>query len=279
MTDDPADTKPDAATPGPAPDATPDPAPDATPADPPAPPEALAETPRPAPAPGPPADPPPLQKTRPSPLRAWHGIARGFISVAAVAAVVLLIVVARGGLGPSAASHPRTPAAAAPGQAALPGLQSTPAPWNPEYRHLPQRLATLGLPDLSDTVFHIHAMLRVFVDGVPVTVPANIGLPDTGNALSPLHTHDASGIIHLESTRRFAFTLGQVFDVWGVVFTRTQLGAYRDSGARTLQIYVNGRPVADGPAYPLRSHDTVVVGFGRPGSFPTNQPGDFSGGL
>jgi hypothetical protein len=195
-----------------------------------------------------------------------------------VIAVVALIVLGRGGLG----QHPTTSAATPhppPAQAALPGLQTTPPPWPAEYRNLARRMAALGLPDLSDTVFHIHAMLRIFVGGRPITVPANIGLPDNGSVFSPLHTHDASGIIHIESTRPYAFTLGQFFDVWGVAFTPTQLGAYRTAGPEKLAVYVNGRPVSDAPGYVMRSHDTIIVGYGRPGSFPTNEPGDFSGGL
>lgn len=219
-----------------------------------------------------PRPPPPARRAAP----AWRGIARGFGSVGIVISLVLVITLLRGGLPSRARSHP--PVHVAP-NAALPGLQDTPAPWPPEYAHLTKRLAALGLPDLSDTVFHIHAMLRIFIDGRPVAVPAFIGIPADGSSFAPLHTHDASGIIHLEATRPYPFTLGQVFDVWGVVFTRTQLGGYRNAGPRTLSVDVNGRRVADGPGYIIRRHDTIIVGYGRPGSFPTNEPGDFSGGL
>ncbi len=274
MSDDRADTQPpDSAPPGPsgAPDAAPDATPKATSkAAPPA-------TPKAAPKAAPDAGPRP--RTAPTgQAGAWRGMARGFGSVAAVIIVVLLVVLARGGLGRHATTAATTPAAP-PGQAALPGLQATPAPWPAEYRYLPQRMAALGLPDLSDTGFHVHAQLRVYVDGLPITVPANIGLPDRGNVVSPLHTHDATGIIHIESTRPYAFTLGQLFDVWGVAFSQTQLGAYRADGPNRLEVYVNGRAVADGPGYVMRAHDTIIVGYGRAGSFPTSQPGDFSGGL
>ncbi len=228
------------------------------------------------------ADPEP-QPGRPRIPRAWRGIARGFGSVAAVIVAVALILAARYGLG-SARSGGGPPVAVGllaplPAPAALPGLQTTPAPWPAEYGHLGARMSALGLPDLSDTVFHIHAMLRIYVDGRPVTVPAEIGLPASGAFFSPLHTHDTSGIVHIESTRPYGFRLGQFFDVWGVAFTTTQLGGYRAAAGRTLAVYVNGRRVADGPDYAMRAHDTIIVGYGRPGSFPTVKPGDFSGGL
>jgi hypothetical protein len=122
-------------------------------------------------------------------------------------------------------------------------------------------------------------MLRIFVDGRPVSVPAYVGLPADGTVFSPVHTHDASGIIHMESAQPYPFTLGQFFDIWGVTFTTTQLGGYRAGDDRRLSVYVDGRRVDDGPGYIIRRHDTIIVGYGRPGSFPTNEPGDFSGGL
>ncbi len=207
----------------------------------------------------------------------WRGVARGFLSVVAVVAAVAVIALLRGGTGQHAPARP--PTAAAVAQAALPGLQTTPAPWPAEYRFLARRLSALGLPDLSDTVFHIHAELRVYVDGRQVVVPANVGLPDIGATVSPLHTHDTTGIVHMESTRPYGFTLGQFFDVWGVAFTPTQLGGYRVGGQNTLRVFVNGLPVVNGPAYVMRAHDSIIVGYGPPGSYPTNQPGDFSGGL
>jgi len=35
-----------------------------------------------------------------------------------------------------------------------------------------------------------------------------------------------------------------------------------------LQTYVNGKLTPNGPAYKLRPHDNIVVGFGSPGTFP-----------
>jgi hypothetical protein len=41
---------------------------------------------------------------------------------------------------------------------------------------------------------------------------------------SPIHTHDTSGIVHIESPTVRPFTLGQFFDVWGVRFTSDCIG-------------------------------------------------------
>jgi len=131
----------------------------------------------------------------------------------------------------------------------LPGLQTGPAPWAPELDHLRQRLTALGLPAAASMAqtLHVHAHLEVFVDGTRVEVPANIGINQTQGFLTSLHTHDATGIIHIESPTVRTFTLGEVFDVWGVRFTPDCLGGYCSSGNKVLRIFVNGKPVAGDP--------------------------------
>jgi hypothetical protein len=188
--------------------------------------------------------------------------------LAALAALALLV---------ATAPHESTRASER-GDATL-GLQDGPAPWAPEYAFLSRRLAALQLPGQSDTVFHIHALLRIYVDGRPVPVPAQIGIDPQGRFLAPLHTHDASGIVHIEADRRFPFTLGQFFTIWGVRFTDTRIGGYTGHGDRRLRVYVNARAVADPVAHVLRAHDRIVVGFGRSGSFPTVDRTPFPPGL
>jgi hypothetical protein len=187
------------------------------------------------------------------------------VTVAALVAVVLSLAT-------------RSPARA-PDPAGVPRLEAGPAPWPPEYFSLPQRLAALRLPGQSDTAFHIHALLRIYVDGRPVPVPAQIGIDPQGRFLAPLHTHDATGIVHIESDRPYPFTLGQFFTIWGVRFSATRIGGYTNHGARRLRVFVNGRPIAAPAGHVLGAHDRIIVGFGRSGSFPTVDPTPFPPGL
>jgi hypothetical protein len=187
----------------------------------------------------------------------------GTVALAAVGAVV--VAFAAGGM--RAATRPagsRAPVAFGH----LHGLSSEPAPWPAEYGDLAQRLGVLGLPPVSDVVYHVHALLHVYVDGRAVTVPANLGIGPGGDAFSSLHTHDTTGVLHLEATRPFAFRLSDVFAVWGVTFGHDRLGAYRNRGAERLWVYANGRPVANPVRYVIRRHDNVVVAYGRRESFP-----------
>jgi hypothetical protein len=159
------------------------------------------------------------------------------------------------------------------------GLQTGPAPWAPEYRFLAPRLHALRLPEQSDTAFHIHALLRIFVDGRRVPVPAQIGIDPQGRFLAPLHTHDPSGIVHIEADHPYPFTLGQFFTVWGVRFTDTGLGGYTAHGPKRLRVFLNGRRVAHPGARVLGAHDHIVVAYGAPGSFPTVDRTPFPPGL
>src|SRR5688572_4481152 len=111
-----------------------------------------------------------------------------------------------------------------------------------------ERTVAAGLrPERKEFVSnHAHAHLDVFVDGKPVVVPAGIGInvddpevqrfeaPDGAAyggiercrepCISPLHTHDASGIIHTESKSPEPNTLGQFFTQWGVRLGESCLG-------------------------------------------------------
>ena len=192
---------------------------------------------------------------------AWAAAAA--VVVAALGVGIAASLAGGGPAGPAATTGP------AVDLAALPGLESTAAPWQPEYGSLPVRLAALALPPNGDESYHIHAHLAVFVDGTPVPVPANVGISAAAQIESPMHTHDTSGVIHIEaSAPSSAFTLGAFFDIWGVTFDAQQLGSYRDSGGRSVQVYVNGRQIADPTRYVLQPHDEIVVGYGTPGSFP-----------
>ena len=183
------------------------------------------------------------------------GVAVAVVVVAAAVAIAL----ASGGGSSSKSSGPGPSGA----------LQVSPGPWQPELAHLQERATKLGLPDPSDTVFHVHAHLDVYTDGKRQTVPAQVGIDSQSQYLASLHTHDTSGVIHMEAVQPYPFKLGQVFEIWGVKFTPTQLGAYRPGNGLVLQTWVNGKQIKNPVAYVVKPHDKIIVGFGAPGSFPT----------
>ena len=149
-----------------------------------------------------------------------------------------------------------------------PGLQTSQPPWRPEYAHLAPRVRALGLPPAGTERFHIHALLRVYVDGILSPVPKNIGIYERQHIESSLHTHDETGIIHMEATHPHRFTLGDFFDVWGVKLGPDRVGGLTGLGGDKLHFYLNGRAFTDPAAHQLRADDVIVIGYGAEDSFP-----------
>ncbi|MDE3069402.1 MAG: hypothetical protein KGJ43_01600 [Acidobacteriota bacterium] len=154
------------------------------------------------------------------------------------------------------------------------GLQTSKPPWKPEYAHLAERLKQIGIPPGGKETFHIHAMLHIYVNGTLVPLPADIGIDRSRGIETSIHTHDGTGIIHMEAAHPFNFTLGDFFAVWGVKLGPAQVGGLSGLGGDHLHFFLNGRPLSDPAALVLHRYDSVVIGYGPEGSFPHN-PGTY----
>lgn len=149
-----------------------------------------------------------------------------------------------------------------------PGIRTTPPPWPVQDAGLAQRVKRMGLPPTGNEKFHIHALLSIYNQGLYVTVPANVGIDKAHHVESSLHTHDPTGIVHMESAVPFRFTLGDFFDEWGVRFGAGTLGSLQDDGSNRVWVYVNGRLVKDPARWVLANNDDISIGYGTNGSFP-----------
>lgn len=156
-------------------------------------------------------------------------------------------------------------------------------------------------PEKKETlVFHVHAHLDVFIDEKPVLVPAGIGINVTDPAvkhgqwnggpahggiagcsqpcISPLHTHDQSGVIHTESATSTPNRLGQFFTEWNVPLSASCVGQYCDA-TTPIAVYVDGKRYSGNPAdisLTNRKEIAIVIGSAQkqiPGSFPSWAPG------
>ena len=181
-----------------------------------------------------------------------------------VAVLAVVLVAGAGALAISVASRHR-PAGAGP--AAMAGLQTGPPPWGASTADLTERLQAIGVPPLSameGEAVHIHQHLDLYVDGRKVPVPAGVGI-DPAVGYAPLHTHDASGVIHVESPTVRTYTLGELFAVWGVRFTPSCLGGDCAGGDRRLRVYVDGRAYQGDPrALVLKPHQEIAFVIGTP---------------
>jgi hypothetical protein len=177
--------------------------------------------------------------------------------IALIAAAAIAVVVTRGGSSNTGA--------VVPNQSQLAGLQTGPAPWNPGLDTLPDRLDAVGVHDLTTEgqVLHIHQHLDIFVNGKHELVPQGVGIYD-GQFLTELHTHDPTGIIHVESPVAKHFDLGQFFGVWGVRLNARCIGGYCDP-LTPWTVYVNGQPYTGDPGeLVLREHQEIAFVIGTP---------------
>jgi hypothetical protein len=133
-------------------------------------------------------------------------------------------------------------------------------------------------------LFHIHAHLAVYVDGIQEIIPAGIGIGTPlefedgfvvgGSCFSWLHTHDETGVIHIESPIQRVYTLGNFFDIWGQPLSANQVGPQKG----VVTAFLNGTPYSgDVTDIPLLGHNVVQLDVGDP--IVPAQPFTFPEGL
>jgi len=202
------------------------------------------------------------------------------VAVVVLAAVAIGLGVLFGGNGDNTTATPTPSGATIPDPADLPGIMQTPPAWSNNVAQLPERLALLSLPDLNDAAgaLHHHIRLWIYVDGQPVVVPANIGL--SPQAASPLHTHDETGLVHVESADLdFQPVLAQFMDVWGLYFTQTCLGDACNDGDRQLRVFLNGQEYTGDPTLlPITDQAAIVITMGTQDQLPNPLPDSFTFG-
>ncbi len=158
---------------------------------------------------------------------------------------------------PDRAGIPSTPVKTASGRTTEPPWD---APSDPSAR-----VEAAGLPMLGEegNVEHIHAHLDVLVNGKPVSVPADIGIDQQAQQISPLHTHETNGVIHIESPVKAGFSLGQFMTEWNVALTKDSIGGLKTADGNEFRAYVNGKEYPGNPAaIEFRQHDQIALVYG-----------------
>jgi len=121
--------------------------------------------------------------------------------------------------------------------------------------------AGLNMSTMEGVAQHFHTHLDVFVGLERVEVPAELGIDPATGLMADLHTHDTSGVLHVEShAADTRFVLGQLFAMWDVRLDETHLGGLTPDAGHTFRTYVNGVLVTGDPAaIELRAHDQISV--------------------
>lgn len=115
---------------------------------------------------------------------------------------------------------------------------------------------------------HVHPHLAIFYNGTQVRIPRLIGGTPTasGGCLYWIHTHDETGIIHIESPvlapeGASGFTLGMLFDIWGEPLDRNNVAGLKGP----VTAFVNGEKY-DGELrmIELKAHNQITLEVGTP---------------
>lgn len=187
-----------------------------------------------------------------------------FVGGAALIVVILVVVIVLTVTRSAAKQHSATAPTDSNPAASTTSVPSAGPPW-PAPADASAAVRAAGLPMLTEegTAEHIHAHLDVRVNGQRVPVAPYIGIDQAQGRISPLHTHDDSGVVHIESPVNQQFTLGQFFSEWGVSLTADGIGGLRTSADHPLRVYVNGTPrTGDPAAITFTAHDEIAVLYG-----------------
>jgi hypothetical protein len=124
------------------------------------------------------------------------------------------------------------------------------------------------LTSMPDT-YHAHAHVSILLNDDPLAVPQNIGIvsraPDP-TCYYVIHTHDASGKIHVEANAAGTYTLGQLFAIWGQPLSNTNVAGLT---GMPVEVFVTDNGVVtkvddNWENIELRSKRLITIGVGTP---------------
>jgi hypothetical protein len=143
------------------------------------------------------------------------------------------------------------------------------------------------------TVLHIHPYLRIAINKENVTIPADIGILSSGTCFEPVHTHDASGIIHVESAGTSTqYTLAEFFQIWSatyhsvtiggvqhqIAFNSTDILGFNADATHKVVLFVDGKPSSEYGSLVLNPLDYCSAGTTGPPCSPTAVGTPYYGG-
>lgn len=118
-----------------------------------------------------------------------------------------------------------------------------------------------------NTSLHQHPHLEIYIHGAAVAIPTDIGIDPSlwhdhtmdefrqMETMSPIHTHDGGGTIHLEMGKWHPCSLGDFFDVWGQAFGPGEVLSYTGP----VSLTVDGKPNSQYGDLILQDGQQIVI--------------------
>jgi len=131
---------------------------------------------------------------------------------------------------------------------------------------LPRKYVSPAVPGKN----HIHANLKITINGEQVTIPAGIGLPPGGSAVhipgaqKVIHTHVENDQLHIEAVTSGPLheddtKMSTFFAIWGKDFSSTSILGNTTFSGGTIQLLVNGEPNTNYQNYQMRDGDNLEI--------------------
>jgi len=122
---------------------------------------------------------------------------------------------------------------------------------------------------VTSQAYHVHTHLSIYLNGQALAVPSHIGIVDTSptsHCNYTTHTHDLTGVVHVEAPVAGTYTLGQFFAIWGQPLSYTDVAG--NPGVPVV-VYVTDNSVVteysgDLTAIELLSHREITIQLGTP---------------
>lgn len=105
---------------------------------------------------------------------------------------------------------------------------------------------------------HIHPHLKIVIKGEEEPIPANIGIVSP-SCFRPIHTHDASGTLHLELPRPREVKLGEFFLIWGRQFNSNQIFDHQNGAEGRVKMFINGQENTEFENYIMKDLDQILI--------------------
>ncbi len=118
---------------------------------------------------------------------------------------------------------------------------------------------------------HWHPKLQIKVNNQLQQIPTGIGISIgkmidfdvSGMNMSPIHTHEGNGTIHIENQKPWlkpgTLTLGYFFHVWSKKFSSECIFDYCNNEKSKVKMFVNGKENQEFEKYVMQDKDDILI--------------------
>ena len=115
---------------------------------------------------------------------------------------------------------------------------------------------------ISRSGIHWHPDLSIYINGIPQTIPANLGM--AGRRRATMHTHDITGEIHVEPSGLVtidSITIGKFFEIWKKEFSSQCILDSCNGPDGQVKMVVNGQENFEFENYSMNDRDRIEIRF------------------